>query len=59
MTYREYEIEKESFGYVVHYCGDDVVFNTRKEAKEFIDEIHTEIEYEPNDHYFYTEIERM
>lgn len=43
VVYRGYPIEMID-GYcggrpIVHYCGDDVVFSTVKEAEEFIDEI--------------------
>ncbi len=37
--YRGYFIE-EMYGMItVQYCGDDVIFRTLVEAKEFIDEI--------------------
>lgn len=43
VVYRGYSIEMID-GYcggrpIVHYCGDDVVFSTVKEAEKFIDEI--------------------
>ena len=38
-VYRGYEIEQEFGYYTVHYCGDDVIFNTVDAAKKFIDEI--------------------
>ncbi len=40
--YRGYFIERNFYGhgeYSVEYCGDDVIFRTLVEAKEFIDEI--------------------
>ena len=41
MLYKDYEIEESycSTGYMVHYCGDDIIFKTVEEAKNFIDEI--------------------
>lgn len=42
MTYKGYYIERDLLGgnfYTVQYCGDDVVFMSIAEAKEFIDEI--------------------
>lgn len=38
MNYKGYEIELESFGCSVFYEGDEIVFATEEEAKEFIDE---------------------
>lgn len=40
--YKGYSIEYNFYGegeYSVQYCGDDVVFNTEQEAKDFIDEV--------------------
>ena len=40
--YKGYYIEFNIYGskeYSVQYCGDDVIFNSEKEAREFIDEI--------------------
>ena len=40
--YRGYDIEYNFYGngeYSVQYCGDDFVFCSIEEAKEFIDEI--------------------
>lgn len=40
--YKGYYIEFNIYGqkeYSVQYCGDDVIFKTEKEAKDFIDEI--------------------
>lgn len=42
MLYKDYEIIEEAYGYVVLYCGDEVVHESIEEAKAFIDEI-TEI----------------
>lgn len=39
MNYKGYIIELENFGWTVCYCGDEIVFVTDKEAKNFIDEI--------------------
>ncbi len=42
MIYKGYEIWFNAYGteeYVVHYCGDDVMFREPMEAIEFIDEI--------------------
>ena len=40
--YKGYYIEYNFYGlneYSVQYCGDDLMFKTKKEAKEFIDSI--------------------
>lgn len=38
--YRNYEIDTTSYKYItVYYMGDDVMFRTVEEAKEFIDTI--------------------
>lgn len=38
--YRDYEIDCTSYKYItVYYMGDDVMFRTVEEAKEFIDTI--------------------
>lgn len=40
--YKDFGIEYDDFGfYTVQYCGDDVVFQTVDEAKQFIDEATT------------------
>lgn len=42
MLYGGYYIEYNFYGeneYSVQYCGDDILFKTLEEAKEFIDEI--------------------
>lgn len=42
MKYKGYAIEHNMLGmneYTVQYCGDEVVFFTETDAKEFIDEI--------------------
>ena len=45
--YKGYWITFNFYGkgeYTVQYCGDDVVFDTEEEAKEFIDKIESEEE---------------
>ena len=45
--YRGYFIERNFYGhgeYSVEYCGEDVIFRTLVEAKEFIDEITEEVQ---------------
>lgn len=40
--YKGFCVEYDFYGtgeYSVQYCGDDVIFPTAKEAREFIDEI--------------------
>ena len=40
--YKGYYIEYNFYGnneYSVQYCGDDLIFNTEDEAKQFIDEV--------------------
>ena len=40
--YKGYAIEYDFYGegkYSVQYCGDDVMFRTMDEAKQFIDEV--------------------
>lgn len=40
MTYKDYEIKKNIYGFgewSVQYCGDDIVFDTIADAKQFID----------------------
>ena len=37
--YRDYEIYKESYGFTVQFCGDEVIHKSIDEAKSFIDEI--------------------
>lgn len=40
--YKGYYIEYNIYGkneYTVQYCGDDLIFNTETEAKQFIDSI--------------------
>lgn len=42
IKYKDYYIEYDFYGeneYSVQYCGDDVIFTTEKEAKEFIDSL--------------------
>jgi len=42
MTYKGFGIEFDIYGnneYSVQYCGDDVIFDTEEQAKEFIDDI--------------------
>lgn len=39
MVYKNFVIERELFGYVVCYCGDEIIFDTVEQAKEFIDSI--------------------
>lgn len=42
IEYKGYYIEYNFYGrkeYSVQYCGDDVIFNTCKDAKHFIDMI--------------------
>ncbi len=41
MMYRDYEIDADMIPgmFTVCYCGDEVVFDTVDEAKQFIDEI--------------------
>jgi hypothetical protein len=41
INYKGYAIEYNVYGqgeFTVQYCGDDVMFPTEKEAREFIDE---------------------
>lgn len=43
-TYKNMDIEYNFYGqgeYSIHYCGDDILFKTLEEAKNFID---TEVE---------------
>ena len=45
IDYKNYQIEYNFYGmgeYTVQYCGDDLVFNSIEEAKQFIDEISEE-----------------
>ena len=40
IEYKGYYIEYNFYGtgeYTVQYCGDDIEFNTEKEARQFID----------------------
>ena len=40
--YKGYGIDFDFYGqeeYSVQYCGDDVMFRTEEEAKQFIDEV--------------------
>ena len=38
--YKDYGIEYDDSGYwTVQYCGDEIIFDTVDNAKEFIDEI--------------------
>lgn len=40
--YKGYDIEFNFYGQnecSVQYCGDDVIFSTEEEAKQFIDEV--------------------
>ena len=40
--YKGYAIEFDFYGmneYTVQYCGDDVMFNNKDEAKAFIDQV--------------------
>ena len=42
IEYRGYDIEYNFYGikeYSVHYCGDDVLFETEADARLFIDTI--------------------
>ena len=42
MNYKGFDIEFNFYGsneYSVQYCGDDLIFQTETEAKEFIDTI--------------------
>lgn len=40
MEYKDYYIDDSMYGLItVQYCGDDVVFRSVEEAKQFIDEI--------------------
>ena len=42
IEYNGYYIEYNIYGrneYSVQYCGDDVIFDTEAQAKEFIDQI--------------------
>lgn len=42
VIYKGYKISYNFYGsneYTVQYCGDDVIFNSKEEAMEFIDEI--------------------
>lgn len=42
MIYKGYDIDTDfysEFGCTVQYCGDDIIFDTVEEAKQFIDEI--------------------
>lgn len=42
MEYKGYAIEFNFYGmneYSVQYCGDDVMFESKDEAKAFIDEV--------------------
>ncbi len=42
MEYKGYAIEFNFYGmneYSVQYCGDDVMFKSKDEAKAFIDEV--------------------
>ena len=42
MNYKGFDIEFNFYGsneYSVQYCGDDLIFQTEAEAKEFIDTI--------------------
>lgn len=40
MEYKGYDIDTTTYKYItVQYNGDDVVFDTIEEAKQFIDEI--------------------
>ena len=41
-TYKGYGIDYNIYGtqeYSVQYCGDDIMFSTVEEARDFIDEI--------------------
>lgn len=38
-TYKGYGIDRSPIGFIVHYCGDDVVFTSIESARQFIDEI--------------------
>ena len=41
MIYKNYEIENSytGSGFIVNYCGDDVIFQTIEAAQSFIDDI--------------------
>lgn len=39
MEYKNYIIDECEFGYMVVYCGDEIVFDSIQDATEFIDEI--------------------
>lgn len=41
--YKDYYIEYNFYGeneYAVQYCGDDIIFKTEAEAREFIDSLY-------------------
>ena len=42
--YKGYEIDAGMIpgGYTVFFCGDEIYFSTKEDAKKFIDEIETE-----------------
>lgn len=46
IKYKGYDIEHGIYGnlYTVQYLGDDCIFETEEEAKQFIDEIITEVD---------------
>lgn len=37
--YKGYFIEEVDFGFFVFFCGDEIYFKTKEDAKRFIDEI--------------------
>ena len=42
MEYKGFYIEFNIYGsneYTVQYCGDDILFDSEQEAKEFIEEV--------------------
>lgn len=41
VNYKGFDIEKDFYNkeFSVFYCGNDFIFNTLKDAKQFIDEI--------------------
>lgn len=39
MSYKGFEIEEFGSLYSVLYCGDEVIFSSQEEAKDFVDEV--------------------
>lgn len=45
MNYKGFHIDDSMYGLItVQYCGDDLVFDSMEEAKQFIDEVTREEE---------------